>query len=474
MCGIVGVIAKNGTLNSSKDEDVFEELLYVDGLRGMDSTGCFSVTKKNQIHITKQAIDPGIFFRTRSYKSFKDTIRNSNIVIGHNRKATQGEIVSRNAHPFIDKKIVLVHNGFIANSECIDKESVVDSQSIITALADHPDEPVKGLDRLWGAWAIVWYNYGTKKLYLARNNQRPLAIAHTPDRIYIASEGDMLEWMLNKHHVNHQQPIELSPDSLYTVSVSPFDMDVKKLPLQPVSSSIIHIPTWARPNEYPEGDMGVVNDPDLSASFELEEREEPTVPQQPASIMDVKEMQKLYPADSEALFQCNGFVELANGFRQINGRVWIPGREAMPAVMHIELSKRDNEDYLNQKIPLICKIGAVSSRGNANLRYLLNSLWKDSLSTKSWNSVYIPHEEWRWLVQNIKCGKCAQALMPGSVDCTIVDREDGHGNKNLWGKYKITCADCVAKSHAKSIPNRSTPLTRELGVTDENNSEYGG
>src|SRR5438876_957633 len=110
MCGIVGVVSKDGGMYSLQ-KDIFEEMLYADALRGMDSTGVFSVTRKNQVKVVKQAVEPGLFLKTKSYASFKDGLNSkTQFMVGHNRKATVGDVVSKNAHPFVKDGIVLVHN----------------------------------------------------------------------------------------------------------------------------------------------------------------------------------------------------------------------------------------------------------------------------------------------------------------------------------------------------------------------------
>src|SRR5687767_11587128 len=128
MCGIVGVVAKYNGFYVEHD-DLFEEMLYLDGVRGMDSTGAFVVNFKNEVNISKQASNPGVFLLTESWAKLKRKIDSkARIVVGHNRKATMGSIISKNAHPFSKDHIILVHNGYIANHKMLDKEVEVDSE----------------------------------------------------------------------------------------------------------------------------------------------------------------------------------------------------------------------------------------------------------------------------------------------------------------------------------------------------------
>ena len=107
MCGIVGYVGKDYS-GSRKIYQGLKNLEY----RGYDSCGiAISNDNNNQIEIFKSLGD------TDNLLKFE--IPTSKIGIGHTRWATHGSVNIDNAHPHIsqDKKVYLVHNGVIENSE---------------------------------------------------------------------------------------------------------------------------------------------------------------------------------------------------------------------------------------------------------------------------------------------------------------------------------------------------------------------
>lgn len=201
MCGIVGIIAKNVTGLNMKDETIFKEMLYADALRGHDSTGAYGITKDGNISIVKTATTALPALETTKFKSFFSEIYKAfHIVIGHNRKTTQGKTIHENAHPFWDKnnKIVLVHNGTISNKREFCTESDVDSAAICNALADKPIEDV--ISTIDGAFALVWYDVDKEKLFLIRNDRRPLYVLETATSLIICSEAELGTWISHRNN----------------------------------------------------------------------------------------------------------------------------------------------------------------------------------------------------------------------------------------------------------------------------------
>ena len=113
MCGIVGVVSKHTNGFSSPEMDMFQNMLFVDTMRGWDSTGVFGVDNYGNVGIAKAAMHGADFICTKEFKEFKShAIKNGIFAVGHNRAATRGTINDENAHPFyVEDKIVLVQNG---------------------------------------------------------------------------------------------------------------------------------------------------------------------------------------------------------------------------------------------------------------------------------------------------------------------------------------------------------------------------
>jgi glucosamine 6-phosphate synthetase-like amidotransferase/phosphosugar isomerase protein len=101
MCGIIGSVikAQNGFFNG--DVKTVEELLYIDALRGPDSTGLACFYNDGEMQLVKQASEAAWFRCEKEYDAvFKKLVSKGKAVIGHNRKKTVGKIDHDSAHPF--------------------------------------------------------------------------------------------------------------------------------------------------------------------------------------------------------------------------------------------------------------------------------------------------------------------------------------------------------------------------------------
>lgn len=215
MCGIVGMVSKNQTGFTKQDQDIFRTLLYVDAVRGEDSTGIFGVNKYGNLEFLKSATDPTTFLKTKSYKDFDDKIYSKfKMVVGHNRKATFGTIKDENAHPFVEGNVALVHNGTLFNHKNSLKDVEVDSHAICHSIAEHGYKET--FKKINGAFAISWYDAESKTLSLVRNKERPLSIFETPTTWYFASENLMLYWVLLRHGIAFEliKKFDLEPNEI--------------------------------------------------------------------------------------------------------------------------------------------------------------------------------------------------------------------------------------------------------------------
>jgi hypothetical protein len=450
MCGIVGVVSKHIRGLNRPELEAFEELLKADAIRGNDSTGMFAVTQKNQVPVLKQATHPEIFCATKAYNTFlEDVFQKGHVLIGHNRKATVGDITSKNAHPFFDKKIALVHNGYIGNAKHLDESVAVDSQAIITALSTENDV-VKGLQKLWGAWAIVWYNHETKKLYLARNNDRPLAVAHTVNHMYLASESDMLKWILTRNKVSFSEPQELASNSVLEISFNPFAVKEFKVPVK--EYNVTHVPARRLPVYMDTSAM----DPDYDVAFELEDRDSQTELGRARQLAQaaangghvsnyggkIQDLMKRYPAQTYALFWPKQFVEdKGTGIVNVWGMVWAPHKIPCPAVVSLRAEDED-ECYLDPRVPLLGQIHGISRR-NDDIRIVLSSIKAASSVVKDINGTELSHEEWQMICRFKGCDSCAKALLTQQLDVTQIKKIGQY-------EYEVTCSECLFKDDGAS------------------------
>lgn len=188
MCGIVAVF---GDI-SIKAEQAFKQMLIMDAVRGIDSTGVAVISRTGDVSICKEVGHP--FYVLESDRFEKAMRGNQKALIGHNRAATTGRIIRKNAHPFETKNLVGVHNGTITSKFDIPGHLLYDTDS--EALYNHIDEKgvAETIPLVSGAWSLVWYDTEYDEVHLLRNAERPMCYAFTKDKktLFLASEM----WMI--------------------------------------------------------------------------------------------------------------------------------------------------------------------------------------------------------------------------------------------------------------------------------------
>ena len=119
----------------------------------------------------------------------------SNVIMGHVRAATVGDITSQNAQPIIFGDTVLTHNGTFRINEYHSDPTRSDSSFFAEDVEDYGLGEVLHSIRGNGAYSIAMYNRAKKKLYFVRNEERPLYFGINQKRnvMYWASE----RWMLD-------------------------------------------------------------------------------------------------------------------------------------------------------------------------------------------------------------------------------------------------------------------------------------
>ncbi len=205
MCGIVGLV---GNLHSS-DFLLLRHLLFMDTTRGVHSTGVFNVDLNDNLHVEKTVGSPGNLYETDQSHiwDWEGKVRSkaptSKVMVGHNRYATIGHINTENAHPFTEGSWVGVHNGSLDSYHHLTKEKYdVDSRCMIAGFNE------KGFKHTWesmsGAAAVVAWDQAENKLYIARNDERPLYFAtfRNNSAMIIASESWMIEALEEKQGVS--------------------------------------------------------------------------------------------------------------------------------------------------------------------------------------------------------------------------------------------------------------------------------
>jgi hypothetical protein len=215
MCGIYGLFYKAAGGFFPGDLDTLKNQAIVTSLRGDHSSGIAVLRNDGSKRpwIVKTIGDPfNIFHNPEAMKEMKKFFEGSKAsagAFGHGRLATRGEISHRNAHPFVEGHITLVHNGTInagldMKQECEEGKQVdVDSHALAIEMSKIGVR--EALAKVNGAFAIIAHDQKEKCVYFARNKERPLHYLDHNTRLMVMSEFGALTylgWRETKYQAN--------------------------------------------------------------------------------------------------------------------------------------------------------------------------------------------------------------------------------------------------------------------------------
>lgn len=212
-------------------------------VRGKDSAGIAAIDLDQLDYMVHKLPLPGMYFAEDAVAEdlMKDACAKNSLAMTHVRAATQGSINLRNAHPFEivreEFSMVGVHNGTLSQwrYKTDGNKYEVDSEWALNRIAD------KGLDafkEFSGSYAFVWWRGDNPDtLYMARNKERPMAVAFLKNGgMAYGSEAGMLYWLLERNKIEVKQIMLLEEGKLYEFDVAkPENYTTTDLPAGPAA-----------------------------------------------------------------------------------------------------------------------------------------------------------------------------------------------------------------------------------------------
>lgn len=471
MCGIVSIISKRAAGFWAAEVELFEGLLVLDTLRGLDSTGVISIDNRRQVKMMKIASHPYHLFAVDEYKKWRGEAQaNARILVGHNRKATQGSINSANAHPFHENNIVLVHNGTLRGDHKKDfAPTEVDSHALAVAFARDGAEAT--IPKINGAFALVWWDTEKNRLFAVRNDERPLAMVETEDFIVMLSEPWMALQLLNRKNIKVKDVQEILPGQLHEFKIGG-EYDVSTIDVQqdyytttyPSTNQrgVVHVPSVnsPKPNSGTQGggsspntNLTSGNSTTTSPSGTNVALFRPTTSnsQPPAGKVGAPATNDApleLPLDSATHVTCEEFTKgqdilvkyyeckLSDNkfYYIIRGKVIEPGFPEVDVMTYMRNTEELTESlraYMSQPVVAVVVKHTVSLCGRS--LYVNGNKLATMLNT---HDNRISGTEWDHVQTRCQCIKCSAPIYDEEREFTGVQRRPNN-------VLAVTCADCV-------------------------------
>ena len=234
MCGLLGLVIKSSSGANNMEMNCFRDLLYMDALRGMDSTGVASFHSNGDMRGLKEATSALDFMTEKKYSDWeKECLKNGKAMLGHNRKRTVGKTSDATAHPFPlhDGRYLFMHNGTLRNHEKIAKTEV-DSEALGLLLTECEGDKEKleaALAQVEGAYACLWIDQEKEVMYMLRNDERPMYIGETAmGHVVFSSEFGFAVSAFHRNHLSLAKCEMTEPNTLYSIKLDGFAVNVEK------------------------------------------------------------------------------------------------------------------------------------------------------------------------------------------------------------------------------------------------------
>jgi predicted glutamine amidotransferase len=407
MCGIYGIISKNGT---EINKDALYQMGLLSALRGTDSTGLCLIKKNGDARIIKTIGPVMNLYYEKGWKKFEEEFKDAVAVFGHCRYATVGDVDKKNAQPLVNGNLILLHNGTLpaVKTEKGESDSTVFCKKI-------KEMGIKdAVKSTAGSMAIVTYDLNDKKVTFYRNYQRPLSYANTQNFIYVMSERSALEYLFTRNNIRFDDKSDFDDYTLYHLDIN-----------NPAA--------------------GIEKGDDLYVSVTRKESHTNFFPVfGKGSWIDLS---PYYKEGEEINFIVESIFESAQKGQYIymcsdenNRSVFFKTDKKIDTL----IGKTGNGEC--------CSVVTHNTRFMYQVKYR-SIIWDDKEPDDDEDEVVtldelIPRKQWLELVKKEECSGCNRSILP-----------DEHYNTMVWedvkGKWHLLCGDCY---------NRSTPVANNERV----------
>lgn len=442
MCGLVAMmtLANNGFY--ATDLEVFQEMLYVDALRGADSTGVFCVDRKLSISGIKHASHPINTFMSPAWANLKgDAIRSGKILVGHNRKATHGTVNNANAHPFYEKHIILVHNGTLWDHKNKLGDRDVDSHAFAAKLAETaPEDVPQLLADVEGAYAFIWWDRNQKKLFICRNKDRPLNLLKYNNKLVFASEAWMARGpilrnekngnLLDDKNPNALRQFEVMADKLYSYDLNGnqemVDLPAKKAKVT-VTTTNSMVPAIVTASQQHHGKTNTTTNERVvplwpnGGPVPHNRKDSPFVNGQ-LIVAKIDRVQDVSAGTSRRLRMLGKVAQIGKPTWDVNG--------LLPDTVDIG----DVQDWIGKYVMGI--VMSVNAHLPAGPSLMLRGVDRAGKQISSWNGKKLFQPEWNWVQHNCRCKHCDAKALPYDWQFTNLKFDQ-------LQNVEMICADCV-------------------------------
>jgi glucosamine 6-phosphate synthetase-like amidotransferase/phosphosugar isomerase protein len=195
MCGLFGSITNKTNLSKDRLEQINNAiggLAITMETRGSKSSGIYAI-KDGKGTLLKTLKKASSWIDDEDY--IKLISMNNDIIIGHTRLDSVGEVNLDNAHPFVKGNIIGCHNGHVDNYKFINEDVKVDSEVIFQLLNETHNSYTKALGRLRGTFAVSWVNMKLpdRVYFVCHNNPLHFARVEKLQTYFWASEIEALK-----------------------------------------------------------------------------------------------------------------------------------------------------------------------------------------------------------------------------------------------------------------------------------------